>query len=79
MQTNRIIAELDAEIARLQEIKSVLSGTTPTAAKRKPGRPRLVAAPAAKTRQLSTEARARIAAAQKARWAKARKAAKATA
>jgi hypothetical protein len=64
MQTTEIIAEIDSEIARLQQVKALLSSTTGAAK----------AAP--KKRQLSPEARARIAAAQKTRWAKARKAAK---
>ena len=79
MDTNEIIAQLDTEIARLQEVKSILSGTTTTKAKR--GRPNMasvpVIAPVAAKRILSPEARARIAAAQKARWAKVKKAKKA--
>lgn len=79
MDTNEIIAQLDIEIARLQEAKSILSGTTTTQAKR--GRPNkagvAVIAPVAAKRILSPEARARIAAAQKARWAKVRKSKKA--
>jgi hypothetical protein len=62
MQTNDIIAELDAEISCLQQAKALLIGTT---VKHGPGK-----------RVLSPEARARIVAAQKARWAKVRKAAK---
>jgi hypothetical protein len=78
MQTTEIIAQLDAEIARLQQVKALLNGTT---AKRSPGRPAAgatAAAPAttAKKRILSAEARAKIAAAQKKRWAKVRKGAK---
>jgi hypothetical protein len=80
MHTTDIIAELDAEIARLQQVKALLNGTT---TKRGPGRPAASATAAApattfapKKRILSAEARAKIAAAQKARWAKARKAAK---
>jgi hypothetical protein len=74
MQTTEIIAELDAEIARLQQAKDLLNGTT---TKRGPGRPAAGATAAAPMKRvLSAEARARIAAAQKARWAKARKAAK---
>ena len=76
MDTNEIVAQLDTEIARLQEVKSILSGTTITQAKR--GRPNKASvaaiAPVAAKRILSPEARARIAAAQKARWAKVKKA-----
>jgi hypothetical protein len=74
MQTNDIIAELDAEIARLQQVKALLNDTT---TKRGPGRSTVSpVASAPKKRRLSPEARARIAAAQKARWAKFRKGAK---
>ena len=80
MQTTEIIAQLDAEIARLQQVKALLNGTT---TKRSPGRPAAsvtAAAPvtkaAPKKRILSAEARAKIAAAQKKRWAKVRKDAK---
>jgi hypothetical protein len=70
-----IISEIDAEIARLEQAKQLLSGTTP---KRGPGRPPLKsgikAAPKKKRFRMSPEARARIAAAQRARWAKAKKA-----
>jgi hypothetical protein len=75
MDTKEIIAQLDTEIARLQEVKGILSGTTTTKAKR--GRPKVVARPIAAKRILSPEARAKIAAAQKARWAKVKKAKKA--
>lgn len=63
MHTTEIIAEIDAEIARLLQAKVLLSGTTT-----KRSQPGVV------KRQLSPESRARIAAAQKARWAKAKKA-----
>jgi hypothetical protein len=69
MHTHEIIAELDAEIARLQQAKELLT------VKRGPGRRSGSSAPTAK-RILSPAARARIATAQKARWAKVRKAAK---
>ena len=67
MDTNEIIAEIDAEIRRLQIAKALLDGS-PTTSKpgakpspKKPGR-----------RKMSAAGRARIAAAQKARWAKAK-------
>jgi len=70
-----ILSEIDAEIARLEQAKQLLTETT---IKRGPGRPRLGSAstPAPKKkarRKLSAAGRARIAAAQKARWAKLRK------
>jgi hypothetical protein len=63
MTTNRIIAAIDAEIARLEQAKKILNGVPSGAPK-----------PVTKAkRNLSPEARARIAAAQKKRWAKARR------
>jgi hypothetical protein len=80
MDTTEIIARIDSEIARLEQVKGILSGTTATTtikAKRGP-KPKSAPTPiTAKKRVLSPEARGRIAAAQKARWAKVRKAAKA--
>jgi len=82
MGTNEIIAQIDTEIARLQQVKSILSSTTTTkrSTYKKLGRPTkasvTIVAPVAAKRILSLEARARIAAAQKARWAKVKKAAK---
>jgi hypothetical protein len=74
MDTSQILAAIDEEIARLEQAKSLLTGTT---TKRSPGRPPSSAATApAKKRTMSAAGRARIAAAQKARWAKAKKAAK---
>ena len=89
MNTNDIIIEIDAQIARLLAAKVLLAGPEITI-KRKPGRPsrlnlsgnatssipaKSAVKPAAK-RTVSAEARTKMAAAQKARWAKARKAAK---
>jgi hypothetical protein len=67
MDTNQLLAELDAEIARLEEVKRLLTGSRDGAgiARRKPGRKR--------GRTLSPEARERIAAAQRKRWAKAKR------
>jgi hypothetical protein len=73
METKQIIAELDAEIARLQQVKALLSPTTT----RSVGRPKGSTQPAApKKRQMSHEARERISVAQRKRWAKAKKTAK---
>jgi hypothetical protein len=74
MNTSEILNQINAEIARLQQVKTLLTGEQ---TKRKPGRPTKPAkkTPATKKRTLSPEARARIAAGQKARWAKAKKAA----
>jgi hypothetical protein len=73
MEINHIITEIDAEIARLQQAKDLLNGTTN---KRSPGRPAAHIASAPTKRTMSAAGRARIAAAQKARWAKVKKAAK---
>jgi hypothetical protein len=72
MQTNEIIAALDAEIAHLEQVKDLLTGT---ASKRTPRQVAPKAAPK-KKRHFSAEGLARIAAAQKARWAKVNKLAK---
>ena len=83
MDTNQIIALIDAEIARLQQVQSILSDTASTKQTthkklRRPANESLViAAPVAAKRILSPEARARIVAAQKARWAKVNKVKKA--
>jgi hypothetical protein len=61
MDTTKLIEALDLEIARLQHAKALLSGAP------------LKGKPKAVKRTMSAEGRARIAAAQKARWAKARK------
>jgi hypothetical protein len=62
MDTEALVAELDAEIRRLQQVRALLTGHT---APLKRGRP-----PGTKRRTMSPEGRARIVAAQKLRWAK---------
>ena len=79
MNTATIIEHLDAEISRLQQAKAVLAGTD---VRKGPGRPKAsdaVSKPAAvklTKRVMSEEGKKKIALAQKARWAKVRKAAK---
>jgi hypothetical protein len=71
MQIADIITEVDAEIARLQQAKALLTDTT---VKRGPGR--AAGSPKESTPKKNThspEGLARIAAAQKKRWANARK------
>ena len=91
MALTDVIAQIDAEIAKLQQAKVLLSGSTPAAvvtAVKKSGRGRpkgsknaskAVAAEAkaapAGKRQLSPEGRKAIADAMKRRWAERRKAA----
>jgi hypothetical protein len=89
MNTNEIVLAIDAEISRLQQAKALLTDTSSlTHAKRKPGRPVASGSGKAtsskpadfnvmsgKRRAMSDAGRARIAAAQKARWARVKKAA----
>jgi len=64
MPIESIIAQIDAEIARLTQIRSLLANTGATAPKAKKA-----AAKTKKRRVLSPEARKRIADAQRKRWA----------
>ncbi len=85
MEVTRILTEIDAQIAKLQQARALLSGSTNAAPpiKKSVGRPRktaLAVLPAVKQtpggrkkRNLSPEARKRIADAQKRRWAERRK------
>jgi hypothetical protein len=74
MAIKDLIGEIDAEIARLRAVRSLLA-TAPDSEVRR-GRPRKTTEtstpvqPAKKKRNLSPEGRARIAAAVKRRWAK---------
>jgi predicted 2-oxoglutarate/Fe(II)-dependent dioxygenase YbiX len=75
VKITEILAALDAEIARLQEARNALAGLS--GAKRR-GRPSASASPNetnTKKRTLSAEAREKIAAAQRKRWAKQKKSA----
>jgi len=70
MGIDSILAEIDAEIARLTEARALLatmSSIAPAATKGKA--PKKAAKKAAKKRVLSPEARKRIADAQRKRWA----------
>jgi hypothetical protein len=68
METTEIVKEIDAEIARLQQVRALLSGG-------QTGNGRVAARPGKKG-TMSAEGRARIAAAQKKRWVKLKRAAK---
>lgn len=82
MEVSRIIAEIDAQIAKLQQARELLSGVTNNV-RRGPGRPKgsknatatgNAAAPAqTRKRKLTPEGRKRIAEAMKRRWAERRK------
>ena len=69
MAIDSILAQIDAEIARLTQARSVLAnlGTVPVSASKKTANP--VKAKKRKKRVLSPEARKRIADAQRKRWA----------
>jgi len=76
MNTKALIEQVDTEIAKLQSARTVLLALNGSPVKGKRGRPKGSAkekAPA-KKRKLSAEARAKIADAQKRRWAAARNA-----
>ncbi|HVZ84799.1 MAG TPA: hypothetical protein VG893_14080 [Terracidiphilus sp.] len=62
MSIESIVAEIDAEIARLTQVRTLLASTGKVSAK-------LAAPKTRKKRVLSPEARKRIADAQKKRWA----------
>jgi len=68
METNQILTAIDAEIERLQQARAILRGVAGSARRVGPSSP--------KRRRLSPEARAKIAAAQRARWAAQKKASK---
>ena len=74
MDTRAFIEAIDVEISRLQQVKTLLTGAS-TTGKRNAKRPAsaILHGKPIKRRTMSPEARARIAAAQRARWAKIRK------
>lgn len=77
MQLSKILAEIDIEIARLEQAKSILSGDFVPAAK-KPRKAKAVEVEPAKRkkkRNLSPEGRKRIAEAVRRRWELQKKAA----
>jgi hypothetical protein len=71
MDTNGIIKLIDTEISNLQRAKAILIGIEK---KKGPGRPKSNQSQLAKPKKgrMSAEGRARVVAAQKARWAKAK-------
>ena len=79
MEVSRIIDEIDAQIAKLQQARALLADTNAQTLRRGAGRPKsskTAAAPAAastRKRKLSPEGRKRIADAMKKRWAERRK------
>ncbi len=83
MALTDVIAQIDAEIATLQQARSLLSGSSTAPAEKKAGRGRPKGSknavaetpelPAAAKRKLSPEGRKAIAEAMKRRWAERRK------
>jgi hypothetical protein len=80
VEVNRIIAEIDAQISKLQQARSLLAGTTTSASRTGRGRPKgskndasAVSTTTPRKRKLSPEGRKRIADAMKKRWAERRK------
>jgi hypothetical protein len=68
MEVSQLVAEVDQEIARLQQVRNLLTGGG--------GFPGPFKQKAKKKRVLSAEAREKIAAAQRKRWAKQKRTAK---
>ncbi len=78
MEVSRIVAEIDAQISKLQQARALLSGAATSAVRTGRGRPKgskntAAATTAPRKRKLSPEGRKRIADAMKKRWAERRK------
>jgi hypothetical protein len=76
VEVKEILAELDQEIARLQQARTLLAGGTvrkPRGPNKKSATVAIVAASAPKKRKLTPEGRKRIAEAMKRRWAERKK------
>jgi hypothetical protein len=69
MTIDSILAQLDSEIARLTQVRSLLSNTAKTAPKFADAKVSKAPTKKRKKRVLSAEARKRIADAQRKRWA----------
>jgi len=72
VEVSRIIAEIDAQILKLQQARALLAGAAGPA-RPGPGRPKGSTSTAKRKRSLSPEGRKRIADAMKKRWAERRK------
>ena len=75
MEVSRIIAEIDAQILKLQQARDLLAGAAAKTGRPGPGRPKgsVKAKATRRQRKLSPEGRKRIADAMKKRWAERRK------
>jgi hypothetical protein len=69
MAMESIVAQIDAEIARLTQVRSLLAASGKISTKLTAAKTKAVAGKARKKRTLSAEARKRIADAQRKRWA----------
>jgi hypothetical protein len=72
VNTQEILAALNAEIARLQHARFLIAASGEPKRRGRPAKSAPSTVPAPKKRKLSPEARKKIAAAQKKRWAKQR-------
>lgn len=70
MNVPELLSAIDSEIGRLQQVRAILARGGMSGGGKRPGRP------AGKKRTMSAEGRARIAEAQRKRWAKQKKAAR---
>jgi hypothetical protein len=73
MDTTEIIETIDAEIERLERARALLNGHTAPVKRGRPIGSNATTATTPPRRKISAEGRARIATAQKARWANAKK------
>jgi hypothetical protein len=69
MAIDSIVAQIDAEIARLTQVRSLLAASGKVSTKLTGLKPKTAAGRPRKRRTLSAEARKRIADAQRKRWA----------
>lgn len=74
MQPSELVAAIDEEITRLEQARALLSGSTGRAYRRRTAGAFSGGTAPRKRRRISAAGRARIVAAQKARWARVRKA-----
>ena len=69
MNTDEILAAIDAEISKLKQARALLAGVTPVKVPAAAKKAKVAAKAPGKRRKMSAETRAKMAAAQKKRWA----------
>ena len=69
MKTDEILSLIDAEISKLKQARALLAGVTPVKVPAAAKDARIPAKAPGKRKKMSAETRAKMAAAQKARWA----------